>query len=249
MWEVAEQLITQFLGFFFPPRCAVCEERLKDDAEIICDGCRQEIKAIDLPDCPVCGAGAHKIPRRRGKPDFYQCPTCPSRKRPVYFDRCFSAVYYTDAAAAIVKQLKFKRHIKAATFMARLMYIRMQENFSETKFDFIIPVPLHRRRLRLRGYNQAELIAQELSKLTQLPVATEILFRTRFTRKQTDISPEDRYFNVKDAFEVREPEVISGRKILLVDDVYTTGSTLLAAAKPLKLAGAEQVIAFTFAHA
>lgn len=236
------------LSFFFPPRCAVCDERLKESEEIVCDVCRQGIRWIDLPDCPVCGAGASKMPRSHGRPDFSRCPTCPSRKRPVYFDRCYSAVYYNDTTAEIVKNLKFNRFFTAATFMARLMFIRMQENFSPIRFDCIIPVPLHPRRQRLRGYNQAELITEELTKLVHLPLADELLVRTRCTKKQTELSPEDRYFNVSDAFAVREPELISRKKVLLIDDVYTTGSTLNSAAKALKLAGAKTVIAFTFAH-
>ncbi|MCD6386112.1 ComF family protein [Candidatus Sumerlaeota bacterium] len=245
---IIAETVEAVLSFFFPARCAVCNERLKESEELLCDVCRQEIRWIDLPDCPVCGAGASKMPRSRGKPDFSHCPTCPSRKRPVYFDRCFSAVYYNDTAAEIVKNLKFNRLFSASTFMARLMFIRMQENFSPIKFDCIIPVPLHPRRQRLRGYNQAELIAEELSRLIHIPLATELLLRTRFTKKQTELTPEDRYFNVNDAFAVREPELLNDKKVLLIDDVYTTGSTLNSAAKALKLAGAKTVIAFTFAH-
>ena len=234
--------------FFFPLRCVACDERLTETEDIICDRCRSDLRFIDLPDCPVCGAGAGKMPRRRGQPDVSRCPTCPSRKRPVYFDRCVSAVYYNDTAAETVKQLKFHRYFEAATLMARLMFIRMREDFVSLDFDYIIPVPLHPRRRRRRGYNQADCIARELGSLIKLPVADDLLVRIKSTKKQTDLSQEDRYFNVTDAFAVRDLEPVRGKNILLIDDVYTTGSTLNAAAKPLKLFGASNVVAFTFSH-
>lgn len=241
--------LQSLFSLFFPPRCVVCDARLYNNDEVICDDCRKDIQFIDLPDCPICGAGAGKMPHHKGKPDFKQCPTCPSRKRPVYFDRCYSAVYYNDTAADIVKQLKYNRYFIVATLMARLMYIRMQNDFPSIPLDAIIPVPLHPRRLIRRGYNQAEMIAQELSRIINVAVAPEILMRSKFTRKQTDLSDEDRYFNVRQAFLVREPSLIQTKTFILLDDVYTTGSTLNAAAEPLKRAGAAHVLAFTFAHA
>ncbi len=237
------------LSFFFPERCVVCNERLAEKEHIICDPCRGELRFIEMPECPVCGAGARKMPNRDGKPDFRRCPTCPSRKRPVYFDNCHAAVYYNDPSGDIVKQLKFNRYFRAATFMARMMFLRMERFFNDRDYDFMVPVPLHPRRHRSRGYNQAELIADELSKLNNLTVARELLFRSRQTQKQSTLDEEDRYFNVKGAFSAREDHSIKGKRILLIDDVYTTGNTLNAAAAPLKEAGAELVTGFTFAHA
>jgi len=132
--------------------------------------------------------------------------------------------------------------------MARLMFIRMQEDFVSFSFNYIIPVPLHPSRQRRRGYNQAEIVSNELAPLIKLPVLSDLLRRVKSTRKQTELADEDRYLNVKDAFAINDPVPISDKKILLLDDVYTTGSTLNAAARPLKLAGAARVVAFTFAH-
>jgi ComF family protein len=158
-------------------------------------------------------------------------------------------VYYTDESAELVKQLKFSRYLLLADFMARMMALRLETISGDFNFNYMVPIPLHPRRLRRRGYNQSELIAFELAKLVDIPVATVILNRVRHTQKQSRLDDEDRYFNVKNAFEVMNPHLVRNARILLIDDVYTTGSTLNSAAFPLKEAGSVNVSAFTFAHA
>jgi ComF family protein len=114
--------------------------------------------------------------------------------------------------------------------------------------NLIIPVPLHRSRLRQRGFNQAVLIGRELSRHLALPMAPDALIRTRATEPQIELSAAERRVNVRGAFSVKCPESIAGKRILLLDDVMTTGSTMDECSKELKKEGAAKIIALTIAR-
>jgi ComF family protein len=114
--------------------------------------------------------------------------------------------------------------------------------------DLIIPIPLHRNKLRLRGYNQSELLAKTLSGITSKPVSTSNLIKTKNTPTQTSLLKNDRLKNLKDSFSVFYPSLIKSNSILLVDDVMTTGTTLNSCAAELLKSGAKEVFAFTLAR-
>lgn len=115
--------------------------------------------------------------------------------------------------------------------------------------DYVIAVPLHTRRLRQRGFNQAALLAKSLSRRVDLPVRFDVLVRSQWTDPQTRLTRKERLHNVKGAFEVVKPAEVKGRRILLLDDVYTTGSTLRECAKTLEKAGAAEVCGITVTRA
>ena len=134
--------------------------------------------------------------------------------------------------------------------LARPLAARLGALLAETPpVDLIVPVPLNRWRLWSRGFNQAELLAAELSRLSGVPFAAGVLRRRRATRSQTGLSIEQRRENVRGAFEVRRPQRIAGRSVALLDDVITTGATLAACAEALKQAGATRVVGLALARA
>ena len=122
--------------------------------------------------------------------------------------------------------------------------ILKKEEFSKG-FDYIIPVPLYPSRKRERGYNQSRILAEEVSKTISVPLAEKVLIRKKKTKDQTHLSPEERERNVKGAFVVRANLTLQGKKVILVDDVITTGSTLKECARVLKEAGAREVVGVT----
>jgi ComF family protein len=157
--------------------------------------------------------------------------------------RARSAVWFDDAARPVVHRLKYGGWWRVAEPMARLM----------ARLDlcgapgFLVPVPLAAARARARGYNQAERLGSALSSLTGLPLRSDFLMRTRETRTQTALAPEARRANVAGAF--RAERVPAGARLVLIDDVFTTGATLVEAAMTLGEAGAGRVDAVTFARA
>jgi ComF family protein len=157
--------------------------------------------------------------------------------------RARSAVWFDEAARPAVHELKYSGWWRVVEPMARVM-ARLDPCMEK---GLLVPVPLAAARARLRGYNQAERLAHALSCLTGLPFRTDLLERTRTTRTQTALAPEARRANVAGAF--RAADLPIGFRLILVDDVFTTGATLLEAANALREAGAERVESVTFARA
>ncbi len=150
----------------------------------------------------------------------------------------------------MVKSLKFGHCLEMAPEMARRMFVALVDTLPEIgPVDFLIPVPLHWTRRWRRGFNQSEAIAAELGRLAGVPAMQRNLIRIRRTRRQTALEPGERMRNVEHAFALAEPAALDGRRVLLIDDVFTTGATANVCARVLKEAGAEAVHVFTFARA
>lgn len=171
--------------------------------------------------------------------------------------RYYSTPLYTLAGAAryenrivqeLIKQLKFHSRRCAAVPLASLMNRYLEKIGLDCEACIMVPIPLSARRLRERGYNQSLLIAAELARLRQLPIA-EALVRTRNTQAQSTLAQEERVQNVRDCFQVTHPEEVCGKTVLLIDDVTTSGATLREATAALHGAGAARVIAVTAAVA
>jgi ComF family protein len=215
-----------------PAECLLCQGPVpKRDADaLICGACRSRWLPVSPPWCDRCGG-----PIERDEP----CTACAAW--PPALDRVRSAVWLDDAARRAVHHLKYEGWWRAADALA----LAMRGLEPLTGRLSLIPIPLGSRRLRRRGYNQSERIAAALSRATGAPVR-DVLRRTRETPSQTALTPEARAANVAGAFLASSR--LDGRCVL-VDDVFTTGATLLAAAAALEAAGAEQVDAVTFARA
>lgn len=216
-----------------PPACLLCDEaipRSEGDA-LICALCRSRWRPVPAPLCARCGAPT---------PPEGPCRDCESW--PPTVGRVRSAVWLDESARRAVHLLKYDGWWRVAEAMAVPM--RALEPVEEEVM--LIPVPLGARRLAQRGHNQAEQLAEALGRVSGCPVGGDILARTRETTTQTALTPEARSVNVSGAFAARSR--VAGR-FLVVDDVFTTGATIIAAATALLAAGAARVDAVTFARA
>ncbi len=240
MLQECTRLFQGFIDFFFPPLCAACGERLREDEEVVCDTCRQSFTQVPKPWCLRCGAGEVKAKQKH-------CKVCP--EKPVFFDLARAVVLFRGAAREAIHTLKYKTRPEVGPVLGRLMFLYLKRELGDETFDAIIPVPLHPARERERGFNQAELIAEEMTRLAHIPLIPEVLIRIKSTKQQTQLPVEMRRQNVAGAFALRIAEPILGKTILLIDDVYTTGNTVNEASRVLKDGGASRVCVLTFARA
>jgi predicted amidophosphoribosyltransferase len=220
--------------FLLPAACLLCGEGIRasvDSPPIICGLCRN--RWTPLPD-PMCS--------RCGQPVCYDIPCRICSDWPAALVRVRSAVWLEGGARHATHLLKYE----GWWGVARPMADAMRRLAPLTEGVFLIPIPLGRRRQRSRGYNQSESIARALGEVCGLPVRHLILDRTRETTTQTALTPEARRANVAGAFAASGAR---GLACVLVDDVFTTGATLVAAAAALSAAGASRVEAVTFARA
>lgn len=196
--------------------------------------------------CPVC--------RRVIPPQERICSSCrealPQNRRPAPALRHLSGIWapyvYRAGVQKIISAFKFRGRRELAPLLAQMMAESLPEKLRP---ELIIGVPMHPKRRRQRGYNQADLLARELGKLLGVPVSTSALVKCRSNRLQHNLSAAQRRENVKDVYQVKDPAQVAGKAVLLVDDVFTTGSTLEECARVLAEAGAGPVWGVVFARA
>ncbi len=162
--------------------------------------------------------------------------------------RVIAAGIYRGVLHDLIVRFKYRGQERYSTFFGGKMSEALSA-FPDSSYDLIVPAPLHPARLRERGYNQAHLLAREVGKALRLPVDARILKKVRKTPPQADLPAEERRSNLRRAFEVRKAEAIKGKKILIVDDVYTTGTTVETISGLLLRSGAEKVEALVLARA
>lgn len=229
-------LLDRLIHAVLPAPCLGCGEPLpaRGTALGLCARCRAALASLPREACAVCARplAAHALP------EDYRCGAC--RERPPAFDRLLALWSYRPPLDGVVWGLKFRR----LDYLGSHLATALAEGFSGRLggFDGVVPVPLHWRRRLTRGYNQAERIARPLAGLLGLP-CLPALSRHRATPPQSRLGKIDRLANLRRAFRVPRPERIRGLRLLLVDDVATTGATLDAAASALKKAGAAAVTA------
>lgn len=230
------------LDFLLPPRCIYCGKILHDENGL-CAECFNEVTFISEPYCKHCGlpfADASALNRRM------LCPACVREKKPL-FRMVRSAIKYDDISKKSILAFKFMDKTENAKIFAKWLKLAGKDIF-ENDVDVFIPVPLHYARLVKRHYNQAALLAKELSCVTGIATDLSSLVKFKHTKPQVSFSGKAREKNIKGAFKVKHPERIAGKRIVLIDDVMTTGSTLRECAKVLLAAGAVSVDALTIAR-
>ncbi len=233
------KLIKTFIDFVLPPRCLLCGKVIQTD-DCLCSECFNKINFISKPYCIHCG-----IPLSNDNLSDLYCVSCLEHKSP--FRLCRSAIKYDDFSKKLILDFKFSDCLENRYLLSRWLFIAGADIFNE-KIDMIIPVPLHYSRLFKRKYNQSAILSAELSKLSNVPADFKSLRKIRQTLPQIKCDSKERSKNVRNAFDVVHPENIKDKRILLVDDVYTTGSTLTECAKVLKKSGAKSVDALTVAR-
>lgn len=241
--QLFKHFFLNFINFIFPPQCIICKSILNND-DGICPECLNNINFITDPKCAYCGYPFEFQFNNRFSPRILICSRCLHNKP--RFDKALSVLHYNDASKKII--LPFKHGDK--THYSKIMAKMMSNSFSyfPHKIDFIIPVPIHLKRMLKRKYNQSALLANHLSHFSNIPVLHNVLFRSHFKQSQGHLSFEDRKANVFGAFLVKNPSLIKGKNLLIVDDVMTTGATLNECASVLKNAGARRVYVLTFAR-
>lgn len=217
----------------FPYFCPTCNTSVGDE-EALCEVCAQRLPAIFSPVCEVCG---------KQLPATKECYNCAGRKERAWVTRR-ALFHYTDAIAVLVHECKFQNNKRLLHYFAALICRGYFTFFEHMQCDMVIPMPLSSQRLRERGYNQCEELCRYLHEVVRI----DVLVRTKNTHVQSLIHDEEtRKKNVKDAFRVNGD--VTGKKIVLFDDVITTGATTNAAVDALYAAGAHEVHVYALAMA
>jgi ComF family protein len=238
------RLIKGLVDIVYPRVCLACKNKLKSSPpdSLICAECWVKIKRNLPPFCHCCGRRLEKSSLAKNI-----CSECLKKK--LYFDRAFSPCIYDGVIKELIHEFKYKGKDYLGLILSRLMIDFIKEyNLPMDCLDFIVPIPLHKTRLREREFNQAEILAESIAKEFNKQALCHILLRHRHTKTQTELETHQRLLNVKGSFSVNKFEDIIGKNILLVDDVLTTGATSSEAAFCLKDAGANIVFVLTLAN-
>ncbi|MBW2037012.1 MAG: ComF family protein [Deltaproteobacteria bacterium] len=245
------------LETIFPARCLICGsyncERhscCSDDSDLIteptigyfCESCRKDLVPITSPFCSRCG-----LPFVSRQGDNHVCSECLAEEK--YFRKARAFGVYDGTLMEAIHLFKYGKKTALSYPLSALVKKTFFCYWGRDSIDLLVSVPLHIRRLRERGFNQAHLLITSWAKKEKIPFDGLVLSRTRWTQPQTALGRSERQENIKGAFFLRHPGKIKGKKIMLVDDVYTTGSTVNECARILMKGGAELVDVLTLARA
>lgn len=230
--------LTSVFQLLYPKRCPVCEQ-IPPAGQDICPACYGRLSFIQQPYCYSCGKPLSSL-----EEEF--CFDCKKQKKS--FTRGFSLAVYNEAARHSLSAIKYHNRRQLIPFYVKETVSRYGSLFLSFHFDAILSVPIHKKRHKKRGFNQAALFASSLGKALHIPVYNEVLIRTINTLPQKTLSPEKRLENLEKAFSLH-PELkdhpLPFHRVLLVDDIYTTGATMEALTRLLKKAGVKEVYIFS----
>lgn len=232
LFEGEKVLINKVLGIFFTNTCPVCGQTVAYNQKGACVECKTKIKYVREPQCKKCG---------RPIMDEYKmiCPMC--EKGNHSFDKGMCVFEHTGEIKKSIYDFKYQNRREYSEFYAKEAVRIYGREIKKLNIHAIIPVPIHKEREIERGYNQALEFAQVLGRYTGIPVAKRVLIRKKKTSPQKELSETGRYINLKNAFAVEQSNLKGIRNALIVDDIYTTGSTIDACSSILKRAGVEKV--------
>ena len=231
-------MMGKLLDIFFPPRCAVCTGilSLEERNDFLCEDCREDLPCFPKGECPHCG----------GETKTYGfCELC--LKEFAFSDAC--AVFPYEMVRDAIHLFKYDGDKTIGYGLGDLMaeYLLKKQRELLEKADVMVSVPLHPRKEKFRGFNQTHILCERISERTGLPFEKDGLERKRETIAQSELNPEERKMNLKDAFSAKKD--FTGKTVLLVDDIFTTGTTCNECAKELYRAGAKEVVVFSLSAA
>lgn len=224
------------IDILFPRRCPVCGEIVLPQGALICSSCVSHLSPVRQPACRKCGKEV------LGERTEY-CADCMRHQRS--FESGVALFNYNEAARTSMAAIKYKNKREYLDFYAAAADYRFRKTVTGWKADALVPVPVHPSRLRKRGFNQAEEFAKRLGRLWGIPVERGLLVRSRKTAPQRELNPQERLKNLQQAFAVRSGDRRRKQSVpdcvILIDDIYTTGSTMEACTRILKEAGVREV--------
>ena len=237
-----EGIVKGLIDLIFPPVCAFCgTPSAEDDEAEICPGCLRNIRFISPPICPTCG-----LPFAAEAGEDHLCGVCIQRQW--HFGSARALGLYEGTMREAIHLLKYG----GKSFLAKSLVGLLDRGYpfiDYGSYDLLVPVPLHPKRLRERGFNQALLLGRAIGRTEGVSCAPFLLRKTRWSSPQIHLSPGEREQNVKGSFAVADSGEIRGNRVLLIDDVMTTGSTVNECARELLKAGAGEVDVFALARA
>lgn len=232
------------LGLFVPATCASCGGSLRGlPADRLCTACTASIDRIPEPFCSTCG-----MPREARPGGLFPGP-CEACRAGRHFGQARAYGVFQGLLRDVVTRFKYSGERRLGAPLGHLLLAAAQEHYTLQEYDIVVPVPLHRERLRERGFNQSFLLARPLARAARLPIV-HALDRTVNTKSQVGLQGAARRANVRDVFSVvgRRKEAVARRRILLVDDVMTTGATVDECARVLLQAGAKKADVISLAR-
>jgi competence protein ComFC len=230
------------LNWVYPPVCQICREERAGAREGYVGGeCWSQVRFVAAPFCERCG-----LPYEGSIHHSFVCGNCQDLE--FHFRYARSAVIANALVLRVIHDYKYNRALYFEPFLADLLVRQAVPSLKGEAWDWIVPVPLHPEKERQREFNQAERLARSLSRVTGIPVNTNLVRRVKPTETQTHLNRAERAGNVQGAFAPLRPKSLNGGKIILLDDVMTTGATTSACAGALRKAGAGEVCVWTVAR-
>ena len=210
-----QQLFETAITFLFPAQCKVCEKNIGlESIPYLCNGCWDSLEIVTPPWCEICG-----IQNVDGVCDV--CATAPPR-----YGKLRTVAFYDAILQRIIHLYKFEKRRSLAKHLSYMMVNHFPNDCNLKEYDYILPIPIHKNRLRERGFNQSTLIAQGISNEIGIDICTDAIVRSRNTSPQSSLTRDARQTNVVGAFGIKNRNLIRGKRILILDDVFTTGATV-----------------------
>ncbi len=230
------------LSLVYPEGCQICHQQRATAREgYVCAQCRAQVRFIRPPFCERCG-----LPFEGELSTSFECGNC--REMKFDFRHARAAVVAKTVVLEAIHRFKYSRALWFEEFLAELLVREAAPRLNPEEWDYIVPVPLHPLKKREREFNQAEILARRLSSATQIPVSAKFLRRVVPTATQTLLSREKRALNMRGAFAVTGNIRLEKKRIIIMDDIFTTGATTNACAQALRAAGAADVCVWTVAR-
>ncbi len=222
--------LEKITDLIYPRRCPVCDDPVPMGQGLLCETCKQHIKYIQSPRCRKCGKQLYDDA-------VIFCGDCEQKQHK--YDHGYALYDYRSMRNSIYR-FKYGKRCEYARYYAQDIWKHLACEIMEMQADALVPVPLHKSRKAQRGYNQSELLARELSRLTGIPCYSHLVKRVKKTIPQKELDSRERQNNLKKAFLIHS-DVVKLKKMIIVDDIYTTGSTIDAVAGELKRHGVKKV--------
>lgn len=243
-FKIFTTIFTIIKNILFPPQCIICDKFLEINvADYICEDCKSHLRAcVDQVCCEKCGK---PIVSFGTKQRCYRCLNATSG----HFDKIASAYIYDAPFRESIVRYKSKGIQSYAKTYAKILNAALKQHYPNLTFDFICAAPSHRKKTVYQGFDNVELICRYFSKMSCIPFKKETIKKIRKTAKQTTLGFAERLENLINSMIVPRSNAVAGKKVLLIDDVCTTGATIIECSRALKNAGAKSVHALTLATA